>query len=281
MPNIATLHPQVVHFVIALGLLGVGLRIISLLWQKSWLNPAAATLLILGALAGVLGEKSGMDAHGVPERIPGAREAVMEHEEWGERSRNVLLVVAGLEILGLIFASKRAGRPIRFVSAAVGIVAAFCIYEAAEHGGELVYNYAGGVGTRSGDPEDVTRLLVAGLYHEARIGRDSGRAEAAARLTDELLRQRPDDPTVRFLAIESKIRDRKDPQGALNDLALLRLPPEDARLSTRHGLLTAQALVAAGMTDSARTVLTALSQRFPQNQGVKNALAGIRGSGNP
>lgn len=276
MPNLATLHPQVVHFVIALGLLGVALRIISLLWQKSWLNPAAATLLILGALAAVLGQQSGMDAHGVPERIPGAREAVMEHEEWGKRSRNVLLVVAGLEILGLIFASKRAGRPIRFVSAAVGIVAAFCIYEAAEHGGHLVYSYAGGVGTRSGDPEDVTRLLVAGLYHEARIGRDSGRAEDAARLTDELLRQRPDDPTVRFLAIESKIRDRKDPQGALNDLALLRVPPEDARLTARHGLLTAQALVAAGMTDSARTVLTALSQRFPQNQGVKNALAGLK-----
>lgn len=276
MPNIATLHPQVVHFVIALGLLGVALRILSLLWQKSWLNPAAATLLILGAVAGWLGEKSGMDAHGVPERIPGAREAVMEHEEWGKRSRNVLLVVAGLEILGLIFASKRAGRPIRFVSAAVGIVAAFCIYEAAEHGGELVYNYAGGVGTRSGNPEDVTRLLVAGLYHEARIGRDSGRAEAAARLTDELLRQRPDDPTVRFLAIESKIRDRRDPQGALNDLAMLRVPPDDTRLATRHGLLTAQALVAAGMTDSARTVLTALAQRFPQSQGIKNALAGLK-----
>lgn len=275
MPNIATLHPQVVHFVIALGLLGVVLRIISLLWQKSWLNPAAATLLILGAVAGVLGEKSGTDAHGIVERIPGAREAVIEHEEWGKRSRNVLLVVAGLEILGLIFASKPAGRPIRFVSAAAGLVAAFCIYEAAEHGGHLVYSYAGGVGTRSGKPEDVSRLLVAGLYHEARIGRDSGRAEDAARLTDELLRQRPDDPTVRFLAIESKIRDRKDPQGALNDLTLMRVPPDDARLATRHGLLTAQALVAAGMTDSARTVLTALAQRFPQNQGIKAAVANL------
>lgn len=276
MPNIATLHPQVVHFIIALGLLGVALRIISLLWQKSWLNPAAATLLILAAVAGWLGERSGTDAHGVAERIPGAREAVIEHEDWGKRARNTLLIVGGIEILGLILASRRAGRPIRFVSAAAGLAAAFCIYEAAEHGGELVYSYAGGVGTRSGNREDVSRLLVAGLYHEARIGRDSGRPEDAARLTDELLRQRPDDPTVRFLAIESKIRDRKDPQGALNDLALLRVPPDDARLTTRHGLLTAQALVAAGMTDSARTVLTALAQRFPESQGIKNALAGLK-----
>ena len=206
----------------------------------------------------------------------GAREAVVEHEDWGERTRIVLLIVGGLEILGLIFASRGAGRPIRFVSAAVGLAAAFCIYEAAEHGGELVYTYAGGVGTRSGNPEDVNRLLVAGLYHEARIGRDSGRAEDAARLTDELIRQRPDDPTVRFLGIESKLRDRKDPTGALADLAQLRVPADDARLATRHGLLTAQALVAAGMPDSARVILTALAARFPQNQGVKNALDALK-----
>jgi uncharacterized membrane protein len=276
MPDIATLHPQVVHFVIALSLLGVGFRIVSLLWQKSWLNPAAATLLLLGAVAAVLGQKSGVDAHGVAERIPGARQAVVDHEEWGTRSRNVMLVVAGLEILGLIFASKRAGRPIRFVSAAAGLVAAFCIYEAAEHGGELVYNYAAGVGTRSGSREDVTRLLVAGLHHEARLSRDSGRAEDAARLTDEMLRQRPADPTVRFLAIESKLRDRKDPHGALNDLALMPVAAGDPRLAPRHGMLTAQALVAAGMADSARKVLTDLALRFPQHQGVKNALAGLK-----
>jgi len=275
MPDIATLHPQVVHFVIALGLLGVGFRIVSLLWQKSWLNPAAATLLLIAAVAGVLGQKSGLDAHGVAERIPGARQAVTEHEEWGKRTRNALLVVAGLEILGLIFASKRAGRPIRFFSAAAGLAAAFCIYEAAEHGGELVYSYAGGVGTRSGNREDVTRLLVAGLHHEARLSRDSGRAEDAARLTDELLRQRPNDPTVRFLAIESKIRDRNDPQGALNDLAVMQIAPDDARLAPRHGMLVAQALVAAGMADSARKVLTDLALRFPTSQAVKNALANL------
>lgn len=275
MPNIAAWHPQIVHFVIALGLVGILLRLLSLLWQKSWLNPAAATLLILAAAAAVLGQKSGVDAHGIVERIPGAREAVIEHEEWGKKARNALLIVGGLEVLGLILASRAAGRAFRFLSAAVGLYAGFTIYESAEHGGELVYNYAGGVGTRSGDPAHVNRLLVAGLYHEARIGRDSGRAEDAARLTDELLRQKPDDPTVRFLAIESKLRDRKDPQGALNDLALMRVPADDPRLAPRHGILTAQALVAAGMRDSARVVLTALAQRFPQSQSIKSALENL------
>jgi uncharacterized membrane protein len=272
MPNLAAYHPQVVHFVIALGLLGVLLRVISLLGKGNWLNPAAATLLILAAGAAVVAQQSGTDAHGPVERVPGAREAVQSHEDWGKRTRNVLLAVGALEVFGLLLATRGAGKVIRGASALVGIGAAVCIYEAGEHGGDLVYNYAGGIGLRSGDQADVKHLLVAGLYHEARFARDSGRAEEAARLTDELLLLQPDDPTVRFLAIESKLRDRKDPQGALTDLAQMKVPADDPRLATRYGILTSQALVAAGQTDSARAVLTALAQRFPQSQTVKTAL---------
>jgi uncharacterized membrane protein len=272
MPNIGVLHPQVVHFVVALGLVGVLLRVISLAGRGMWLNPAAATLLLLSAAAGVVAAKSGTDAHGVAERIPGAREAVQAHEEWGERTRNILLGVAALEILGLMLASQRAGRVFRVLSAGAGIAAAASIYETAEHGGELVYSYAGGVGTRSGDAADVGRLLVAGLFHGARIERDSGRAEEAARLTDLLAQVRPDDPAVKFLVIESKLRDRNDPQGALADLAAMTVLPDDPRLAPRHGILTAQALAAAGQPDSARALLIGLAKRFPQSRGVKDAL---------
>lgn len=272
MPNLATLHPHLVHFVVALGLVGVLLRIISLLGKGAWLNPAAAVLIILSAGAGVAAVKSGTDAHGVVERIPGAREAVQEHEMWGNRTRNLFLGVAGLEILGLLLAATKAGRVIRFLSAGAGVAAGIALYEAAEHGGDLVYNYAGGVGTRSGNPADVGNLLVAGLYHAARTARDSGRAEEAARLTEELARTRPDDPMVRFLAIESKLRDRNDPIGALADLAQMHVPADDPRLAPRHGVLSAQALVAAGQPDSARALLTALAARFPQSQSIKTAL---------
>ena len=161
----------------------------------------------------MVAQKSGTDAHGPVERVPGAREAVQTHEDWGKRARNVLLAVGVLEVFGLLLATRGAGKVIRGASALVGLGAAVCIYEAGEHGGDLVYNYAGGVGLRSGSPEDVKRLLVAGLYHQARLARDSGRAEEAARLTDELLRMQPDDPAVRFLAVESRLRDRHDPQG--------------------------------------------------------------------
>ena len=92
-----------------------------------------------------------MDAHGPAERVPGAREAVQEHEHWGNRSRNILIVLAGLEALVLIWSSHRAGRVFKLLSAGTGLVAGFFLYETGEHGGELVYSYAGGVG-RTGDP---------------------------------------------------------------------------------------------------------------------------------
>jgi uncharacterized membrane protein len=273
MPNIGVYHPQLVHFVIALGLLGILLRLISLAGRGAWLNPAAALLIVLSAGASIAAARSGDDAHGPAERVPGAREAVQEHEHWGNRARNILIVLAGVELLVLIWSRHPAGKVLRVVSAGVGLVTAFFIYEAGEHGGELVYSYAGGVGTRTGNPEDLENLLTAALFHKARLDRDSGRAADAARLTDELSRLRPDDPTVRFLVIESKIRDRNDPEGALADLAAMSFPADDTRLAPRHGLLTAEAHLAAGRPADARTILTGLASRFPANRAVREALA--------
>ena len=45
---------------------------------------------------------------------------------------------------------------------------------------KLVYAYAGGVGIRSGDPADVERLLLAGLYNEAQAERKAGRLNESA-----------------------------------------------------------------------------------------------------
>jgi uncharacterized membrane protein len=241
--------------------------------RGAWLNPAAAVLIILSAGFSIAAATSGDQAHGPAERVPGAREAVQEHEHWGNRTRNLLIALAGVEMLVLIWSSHRAGRVLKVLSAGTGLVALFFIYETGEHGGELVYSYAGGIGTRSGDPADLSNTLVAALYHKARLDRDSGRAEDAARLTDELARLRPDDPTVKFLVIESKLRDRNDHQGALAELRMMQVAADDARLAPRHALLTSQAYVAAGHPDSAKAVLTVAARQFPNNRAVQDALA--------
>ena len=165
MPSIASLHPQVVHFAIALLIVGVVFRLLSLTGRLAFTGPAATTLIVLGTVATVLAVQSGNDAHGPVERIPGVRPAVVDHEEWGIRARNIFLGVAALELLALALAGRmpKQAKVVAMGAAAIGLVGLGAIYEAGEHGGELVDNYAGGIGTRSGDPKDVGRLMVAGL----------------------------------------------------------------------------------------------------------------------
>src|SRR2546422_8465817 len=118
---------------------------------------------------------------------------------------------------------------------------AVSLYEAADRGGDLVYAYAGGVGIRSGDPADVDRLLVAGLYHEAMLERKQGKPSEAAQLIGQLAQRYPDDTSVRLLAVESLIVDKQDGKAALAALKWF-APGSDSRfLRFRVGLLRADA----------------------------------------
>src|SRR5881296_3303031 len=94
-------HPQFVHFAIALLVVGVVLRAVSLMGRPAFVAPAATTLLFAGTIAAWLAAQSGTAAHGPVERVPGARAAVMEHEEWGIRTRNLFLGVMVVEAIAL------------------------------------------------------------------------------------------------------------------------------------------------------------------------------------
>src|SRR5438034_1347339 len=222
MPNLAAYHPIIVHFAIALLVVGVIFRWIWLTGRVPFTGPAAATLILAGAVAALLAVHSGTDAHAPVERIPGARNAVGEHEEWGERTRNIFLIVGAIEIAALMLTRRgrldKARGALRG-SAIVGLIGFFPLFEAAEHGGDIVYSYAGGVGTRSGDTADVSRLYLAGLYQAAQQARARHDSTRAAELFSELARRFPGDTNARLLAIESLVRDRNDGRAALTALA--------------------------------------------------------------
>lgn len=259
----AELHPQVVHVTIILALAGVAFRLLSLTGRAAWASPAAALLLIGSAVSSIASVQSGIDAHGPVERVPGARPAVVEHEEWGERARNVLLVLGAVELLGLALRKSPKVKLVHGAAAAVGLVAAFAVYEAGEHGGELVYSYAGGIGIRSGDPKDVERLLVAATYHQAQADRKAGRAEAAAGLIAQTAKRFPADPEMQMFAAESLLLDQKNAQAALDALAAV-TPPEGNRiLIGRKATLQADAYEAAGQKDQAIAVLEKTVAAFP------------------
>ncbi len=221
MPNIGAYHPVIVHFAIALLIIGVIFRWVSLSGRAAFTGPAAATLLIRG-------------------RLEKARGAL-----WG--------------------------------SAIVGLIGVFPLFAAADHGGDLVYSYAGGVGTRSGDTADVSRLYLAGLYQAAQQARTQHDSARAAELFGKLEREFPNDTTVRLLAIESLVRDRNDGRMALAALSRFPLPADDRRLQLRVGFLKADAYVAAGKPDSARAVLEQLGNAFPDmQQRIKDRIAQIK-----
>src|SRR5207237_3626816 len=142
------------------------------------------TLLLIGAAATVLAVQSGTDAHPPVERIPGTRELVQQHERQGHTTRNYFLAVAAIELIALALARRanttRYVRYAHYASALVGVFGCVGIYYNAESGGRLVYSYGGGPGLRTGDSQDVDRLLLAGLYNESRNDRKAKRSADAA-----------------------------------------------------------------------------------------------------
>lgn len=280
---IGRLHPQMVHFVVASVFVGLPLYLLALTRRARGLRTTAFILLTVGALASIAAARSGLAAHESIEDTPGLRPPIQKHEELGEIARDVLIGLLVAEVLSLWLgrsaglAAAGAGRRKAAIGlqalVAVGWVAgAGVLFEAAEHGGELVYAYAGGVGTRSGEPEDVRRLLLAGLYHQAMEDRAAGRPEDAARLLDELARRFPEDPQVRLVHAESQVEDRKDGRAALDELARLSAPPGDGAApasALRTALVRADAYLLLGLPDSARAALTAL----PENTRTRPAVA--------
>ena len=269
--DIAVFHPQFAHFVIALGVTGVLFRMASLITRLRFLSSAATILLVLTAGLAALSVVSGDQAHEFIEDIPGVREPMTEHEEWGERTRNLFIGIAAIELIGLAFMSekrRRIQRGFHMASALVGLIGLAFIYETGEHGGALVYSYGAGPGIRSKKPEDVENALVAGLYNAAMHNREAGKKEDAARLIAEIERLRPNDPNVKLVTIESIMLDKSDPNGAL---AALRgfAPGDDPRLRMRVGVMKVDAFIAAQQPDSARATITQLVQEFPESAFLK------------
>lgn len=264
LPPMSTLHPPIVHMVIGLAIAGIILRLVSLLGWPKFVGPAATTLIIGAAIASIFAVDSGHAAHEAVEQIPGAGAAVRYHEEWGERTRDLLVVLAGVEILVALMGKREPGKWLRYGSAALGIVGLWFIYQTGAAGGDVVYGYAGGVAVRTQDTTDVGHLLMAGLYQRAMLDRKENNAQGAAATIQEMAQRFPNDAQVRLLLAESQLRDSKNPQAALATLEPLATDTAPF-MAFRVGLVRADAYEAAGQPDAARAVIQGLMQRFPKD----------------
>jgi len=277
MPSLAAFHPQVVHFVVALITVGVLFRCLSLFQRAAWLSPAAVALIALGTTASVVAVRSGVDAHGPVERVPGARAAVVDHEAWGERARNAFLILLVFEAVAATLTARKlaAARGAQMAAAVVGIAAVAVLYRAGDLGGRLVYGYAGGVAVQTGDPADVNRLLIAAAHHQANADRQAGRLLEAASLVEMVADRFPEHLELQLARVASILEDRKDATAALARLDGIRVPTDDPRLRVRAGLLRSDALAVHGDVTAARQVLETLKAEFPANTQVQRQLAEV------
>jgi uncharacterized membrane protein len=276
MPNIAEFHPQIVHFVIAGAGLGIFFRWLSLTGKLKWTDHAAAALIVIGAAAGWAGVRSGTEAHGPAERVPGAVRAVQVHEEEGEELRNLLFGLAAFEIVLLFPALSKWRKYGLYASALGGAFVASEIYETAKAGGELVYSYAGNVGIRSGDTTDVNRLVMAALYHRAALSRTQKNDAGAAAGFAELAARFPDDPTAQIMGVESLLLDKKDYAGAQMAISKIPAPMDTARNYRRYQLARADAYIGLGKKDSAKIILEPLLSKAPTNKALMDRMEKVK-----
>src|SRR5256885_16584780 len=89
MPALAPLHPEIVHFVIALLFCGVVFRWLSFVGsgRLGFMGPAAAVLLLIGTAAAGLAGQTGPPAPGPGRRGPRAPAPGPDHQEGGTGDR--------------------------------------------------------------------------------------------------------------------------------------------------------------------------------------------------
>ena len=153
------LHPAIVHFPIVLILLGTAVAVVAVFlrrWHLPWL---AAALLAGGALGAAAATWTGGDDEEMVGKLsPQADQILEEHEEWGERTRN-LAIAAGLISLASAASATRipkSSRGLGIAAALVASAAAYAVAETGHYGGQLVYKNGVGVNTAAGVPSPGT-----------------------------------------------------------------------------------------------------------------------------
>lgn len=166
------LHPAVVHFPIALLLLGAAVAVLAIFVRRWHLPLFAAVLLSLGAIGAVAATVTGEEEEEkVEHAMPSVEPLLEEHAEWGERARNAGMVAAFFAVAAAIAAGKPAGgRVLSVLTACAAMVAGYCVAQAGHFGGELVYRHGAGVALERGPGSGGNVLPARGEHEEEERG---------------------------------------------------------------------------------------------------------------
>jgi len=152
------LHPAVVHFPIALGVVGAMAAVVYLFLRKEWLRWFAPVLLTLALLGAVGAYFSGQNAEDRAEKLKVPEAAIHEHEE---SSLYVLGLFGLATLLSWATHGRRRGE---WLAALVAVIAAGAVLYTSHLGGKLVFIHGAG---RVGAPAaDQAAPAIPGEHHD-------------------------------------------------------------------------------------------------------------------
>lgn len=166
IPAFDGLHPLVVHIPIALVFVVPIVVLFALAWKKQrvGLLVVGAVLMAVAAGGAVLATETGEAAEKFAKGIDGAASVLDEHEELGEKSRNILIGLAAAMAVGSVVVWKAGDKAKNGAVLAGGLVylvahgaGALVVANTGHQGGRLVHEFgvrawAGPAATRPAHP---------------------------------------------------------------------------------------------------------------------------------
>lgn len=143
MFDLTHIHPMLVHFPIALLVLGFFAEAAGLALKKKFFSDTALLLLVTGALGAIAAVLSGTYAAGGIEEAGALKQAVETHE--GAAELAMWLAVAAAIFRSALVILKRRESALRYASAVLFLIAVLAVARAGYYGGELVFRHAAGV----------------------------------------------------------------------------------------------------------------------------------------
>ena len=143
MIDTSHLHPMIVHFPIALVMVGFLFDAVSFFFKKDFFSKAGFYLLILGTLGVIAAYFSGQYAGSGITEAGTLKEALETHEEAAELTL-WLMTGAALVRIAFVLLKKYSGA-LKGVAFALFLLGVISIVRTGAYGGELVYKHAAGV----------------------------------------------------------------------------------------------------------------------------------------
>lgn len=143
MFDLSHIHPMIVHFPIALLIVGFLFDVVGLITKKEFFEKAGFYLMILGSVGVLAAYLSGENAgSGIEEA--GALKTALENHEDAAFLAAILVSISFVFRVVIVYMKKYTGI-IKYAATFLFLLAVLAIARTGYYGGELVYKHAAGV----------------------------------------------------------------------------------------------------------------------------------------